>query len=171
MRFVLFAIFICLTTAANATDPLSEGRKLYLSNPTKAQLAHFIEHGDKDNAGSAVISAYKGSAVARMAEFSYNPYTKWSYFKEGQSLIEEAVQQDNQNPEIRFIRFSVQVKTPSFLSYNGAVEEDQKLMISALTRGWLNENPEFRTLVATFLLDNGKLEVGEIELLKKLKSA
>lgn len=171
MRFVVLAITFCLAIAASASDPVNEGRKLYMTNPSKAQLSHFIEQGDKNSSGSAVISAYMGSAVARMAEFSYNPYTKWSYFKDGQTLIEAAVLQDNQNPEIRFIRFSVQVKTPTFLSYNDAIEDDQKLIVSALTRGWLSETPEFRSLVATFLLDHGKLEASAIELLKKLKSA
>lgn len=77
-------------------------------------------------------------AVSNMIEanYVYSPYTKLSYFNKGKALLDQAIKNDNQNIELRYLRLCVQTNAPSFLGYNKQIETDKAFIIlkySALT--------------------------------------
>lgn len=166
-RLLLTACFTFAVCLAHGAVTLSECRAALLSPPHKATLEHILTQHSHP-AGQAVINAYLGCFTARLAEFSYNPISKWKYFSDGRKLIEEAVLSDSGDSEIRFIRFCVQSKAPTFLGYRDALTDDTRNVISALQRGWLDDHLSFRSKVATFMIAHAELQSDELHFLNQI---
>lgn len=79
---------------------------------------------------SEVKRAYIGILETIIASGKTNPFTKLKWFNMGKANIEKAIKKDSVNPELRFIRLSVQVKAPSFLFYNTKIKEDKQMVFS-----------------------------------------
>lgn len=88
----------------------------------------FIKMGDKSN----VSNAYIGALECVLANEQSNPLSKLSWFNKGKNKIESAIKMDSGNAEIRFLRLAIQINAPSFLFYNGSIEEDKKMIINKI---------------------------------------
>lgn len=77
-----------------------------------------------------IFLAYLGGLQSVKANHVFNPIRKLSTFNKGKNNIEKAVRLSPNNPEIRFIRLSIQKNIPAFLGYNDNIEEDIKLINS-----------------------------------------
>ncbi len=95
---------------------------------------------------TTTIKAYKGTLLMKRAELLSSPGKKLSSFKEGHELLEEAIAEDPENAELRFLRLSIQENAPKILTYYGNIEED-KVMILAQ---YHNFNKELQAFVKDF---------------------
>lgn len=75
-----------------------------------------------------IYIAYLGAFQSIWATHTSNPFNKLNTFNKGKSNIEQAVKAEPNNVEIRFIRYSIQIKTPLLLNYNGNTVEDKKFI-------------------------------------------
>lgn len=96
-----------------------------------------------------LMMGYKGSINALMSKHSGNPFSKMSYFNDGKKLLENAIDQDSANAELRFLRITMQVNLPSFLMYNENIEEDKILLITGLPTV---QNEKTKKTIANFLI-------------------
>src|SRR5690606_9799965 len=78
-----------------------------------------------NNATSAVHQAYLGGFQTIWATHVFNPVSKLATFNKGRKNIDEAVESNPTNAEVRFIRLSVQSNCPAFLGYRSNIEEDR----------------------------------------------
>jgi len=163
--FVLLSLLLGSRTLAGNED-VGHYRQLLLGEPTKTDLVHALSSANTSSL-VAVQQAYLGCFTARLADFSYNPYTKWRSFTDGRELIEKAVVLEPDNAEVRFVRLCVQTKAPSFLNYHSQVEEDTNIVLIALQRGWLNTEHEFRSKVAQFMLLYAKLTTEQRQMVRQ----
>lgn len=99
-----------------------------------------------------VLSAYLGVAIAAKANMESSPVLKLNKFNEGKALVEQALEDDPTNAEIRLLRLSIQTEAPSFLSYNSNIEGDKRFIIQILKtkKSPFNDNV-FRRKVLIFL--------------------
>ncbi len=112
---------------------LSEIRALYYSttdniskcNSLKTLLNSFE---NKNN----IINAYIGANTLLYCKYSDNSFKKYSYFKKGKEMIEEAIKLDPDNLEIKFLRFLNQINAPWFLNYKSNIDDDFKFINSNL---------------------------------------
>jgi len=79
---------------------------------------------------SPLLICYKGAAEMIRCRYGFNPIHKFSRFKKGRILIEEAVKKEPDNLEIRFVRFAIQTNIPAFLNYNDHITNDKKYLLS-----------------------------------------
>jgi len=86
------------------------------------------------NKTEPIWMAYHGTVTVMMAKYSLNPFRKLQYFKDGRSLIEESLQKESKNIELRFLRFTVQDHTPFFLDYHDELENDKKFILDHLEK-------------------------------------
>lgn len=93
-----------------------------------AQLKKLLDQAPAEN----VYQAYKGIVRAMGARDYFNPLKKLGAFQEGTALIEQAVQTDPDNSEIRFVRFMLQKSAPPYLGYNTALQEDYQHMLQGV---------------------------------------
>ena len=85
-----------------------------------------------------IIEAYVGVSETMLAEEAFWPIEKWNHFNRGQAKIEQAIDKDQENPELRYLRLLVQLNAPSFLSYNENIESDLDFYISNILNSGLN---------------------------------
>ncbi|MBK9290567.1 MAG: hypothetical protein IPM52_02890 [Bacteroidetes bacterium] len=81
-----------------------------------------------------LMMAYHGVATANTAQQAVSPLTKYNRFREGRRLVEQAIQLRHDLPELRFIRLSMQHKTPSFLNYSSDIESDTRFILDHLEK-------------------------------------
>jgi len=103
-----------------------EWRRLYLEAVKTESAATLLEQQTRSWQGKeALMQAYQGVALALKAKYSYNPYTKVSAVKEGSGLLNAAVARAGTDTEIRFLRYSVEVNTPSMVGISTHLASDK----------------------------------------------
>ncbi|TXK44460.1 hypothetical protein FVR03_13640 [Pontibacter qinzhouensis] len=137
MRKLLLIFLFCATGLAFGnnlnTYNLPELRKKYLaasqdSEEGKSFYALMSSYKEKE----PVVMAYKAVSEATMAKYVWNPYQKLKHLKQSAAIFDEAVQLDNQNPEIHFLRFTVEHYVPRYLNLSNHVAEDKKIIMQSL---------------------------------------
>ncbi len=95
-------------------------------NESKEKTEQFYELTQKglQNKG-AIYQAYHGAALALKASFSWNPFSKISYFNKATRMIDEAILSEPDNIELRMIRLSIQTNSPKITGYYNNLEEDK----------------------------------------------
>lgn len=81
-----------------------------------------------------VVLAYKAISEAIMAKHVWNPYMKMKHLQKSSEIFEEAVQLNASNPEIRFLRFTVEHYVPRYLNLSKNLEDDKATIIAGLER-------------------------------------
>lgn len=117
----------------------------------------------------ALVLGYKAASEAIRARDA-SMFNKLTYVQDAARTFEQAVGLDPQNPEIRFLRFSVESNLPAFLGLSKHVEEDKEALLSAALghpKSGLDAEA-FRT-VRDFLVTRGHVSEGDAQRLAKVK--
>lgn len=142
-------IFI-LTSFAYAAPSLVSVRELYKKAAQdevycEEMLQVLNPYTERNN---PLLAGYKGCATMVMAKHTANPFTRMSYFSEGKTILEKSIAADRNNVELRFLRFAVQTKAPSFLNYKGAINDDKQLISGAFAK---ITDTHLKQLIASFM--------------------
>lgn len=136
MSKVIFSIFlVCCTSSfkSNATVDIASVRSMFQQAASDEdvckQLIHLLTPYDEK---SPLLLGYKGSGTMVMAKHVFSPFSKLSYFKKGKEMLESAIDADDKNFELRFLRFTAQTHIPSFLGYNNDIEKDKEFILNYL---------------------------------------
>jgi hypothetical protein len=81
---------------------------------------------------STISTGYYGVIEATLASYTYNPMKKLSYFREGTDRLENAIESDSLNVELRYLRLITQLNAPSLLGYNTKIDIDIKQILKRL---------------------------------------
>lgn len=112
---------------------------------------------------SAVLLAYKASATMMMARHVGSPFKKISYFREGKQLLEQAVEMDPSNIEVRFLRFAAQSEIPGFLGYKDHLKKDKGFILQNLAN---LQDKDLQELITSYLAESDELSQEEKQQLK-----
>src|SRR5690554_6753955 len=107
---------------------------------------------------SPLLLGYKASGTMMMANYVINPLSKLSYFNRGKRMLESAIAADTKSLELRFLRFMVQVNSPSFLGYINNVESDKRYILDNMVNMTDMKSKEF---VSAILKDSKHLNPAE----------
>lgn len=162
---LLFLCFFSYSFTVGSDENLNEMRVSFFSVAGDLKAAQKVyDSGLKNQKESIVYKAYLGTLQAMLAGNQSNPISKLSWFNKGKAIIEKAIETDSNNPEIRFLRLSIQLKAPGFLFYYSEIDSDKKNVIDNIkyfeTIGIAKE-------VKLFLIENGNLTIEEVNKLKK----
>lgn len=117
---------------------------------------------------SPLIVAYIGTLEALKAKHSWNPYNKIRYVSLSQKTMKKAVERDPNNLEIRFMRFTIQHYTPSFLGFSKDLEEDRKAIIRQFkNRKFGLADAALIRNMAAFMIESDRCLKEELIILKK----
>ena len=117
----------------------------------------------------ALVLGYKAAAEAIRARDA-SMFNKLTYVQDAARTFEQAVGLDPKNPEIRFLRFSVESNLPAFLGLSKHVDEDKQLLLSAALghpKSGLDAE-SFRT-VRDFLVKRSHVSDADAERLGRVK--
>lgn len=123
------------------------------------------DYQDRD----ALVLGYKAASEAIRARDA-SMFNKLTYVQDAAKTFEQAVGLDPQNPEIRFLRFSVESNLPAFLGLSKHVDEDKEMLLNAALNhpGTGLDAEAFRT-VRGFLVGRGHVSESDAQKLSKVK--
>lgn len=117
-----------------------------------------------------LVLAYKAASEAVMAKYVWNPYSKLKQIRTAAALFEEAVALDEDHPEIRFLRFTVEHYVPRYLNLSPNLERDKKIMINSLkAHPDSGVSTEFARTMRDFLLEKDHCTEAEKNELRKIR--
>lgn len=124
-----FLTVLLMNVSFNNSD-LNEVRSSYSKAVLDKKLCEkMIEELELSKEKSVIALAYVGAYQTIWANHVFNPLSKLATFKNGKNNIELAISKEPENVEIRYIRFSVQKNSPSFLGYNNNLKEDKDFLV------------------------------------------
>ena len=134
MSNILFLInLICCTSPfeRNATVDMASVRTMFQQAAVdemacKKMISLLAPYDEKE----PLLLGYKASGTMMMAKHVFNPFSKLSYFKKGKQMLEDAINTDDKNFELRFLRFIAQTNIPSFLGYDDDIEKDKEFILN-----------------------------------------
>ena len=134
MKMLAF-LTLLLATKIYAADPeIQKVKSLFEaaahSKDAADQLVKLLSATNQSS--PPLLVCYKGAAEMMKARYEFNPIHKFKSFRKGKFLIEQAVKEDPDNTEIRFLRFAIQTNLPAFLNYNDNIQEDKKYLLDNL---------------------------------------
>lgn len=118
----------------------------------------------KTNPKTSIERGYLAAFTMFTAKHTINPFKKMSHFKEGRKMLEQQIQQDPQNPELRFIRFCIQHYTPDFLGYKDNLTEDKQFLLANLHK---MTDEKAKTIIFNFLKGTKLFSQDELKQLSK----
>ena len=148
-----------------------------------ANLRHHFEQAAADKAAGekfyklladyndhdGLVLAYKGASEAIRARDA-SMFNKLTYVQDASRTFEQAVSINSANPEIRFLRFTVESNLPGFLGLSKHVDEDKALLLNAaLTHPGSGLDAEAFRTVRDYLVERGHVSEGEAQRLSKVK--
>lgn len=130
----------------------TELRKMWFQLDDASQKKIFIEKAEKINAQSPSIEAFKAAATMMKAEFTALPNEKIQYFNAGKNALEMCLAKNQWNTECRFIRLTLQCKSPWFLGYHDNIAEDAQVVLDHLRLKYINIKIDFWKSAVSFML-------------------
>ena len=129
IRHLLFFLLILpvFGTAQDLKALRSEYPRANTDVHTAAALLKSLAHVSTQD--EATLVAYKGALLTIRARNSKGISDKISYFKEGKTLLEQAISEAPENIEIRCLRMGVQENSPKIVRYKGNLDTDKKFLI------------------------------------------
>lgn len=126
----LFVIFFCISFAG---EDISHFRKSFegIKDYETAEAFLDTEISESNYRSAVTINSYKAVCNMMMAQYVYNPFSKYSWFNKGKKLLEQTIVLDK-NVENIYLRLIVQLNVPSFLSYTTEIESDTKFILENL---------------------------------------
>ncbi|MCY7410425.1 MAG: hypothetical protein LH473_09140 [Chitinophagales bacterium] len=112
--------------------------------------------------------AYKGATEALIAKHAFNPYKKYEYLDKSMKTLAQAIAKDPLNPEIRFLRFTIQYYVPSFLGYTKNLDEDKTAIVKNFYGLKKIYNPDMVKGAGDLLISSGKCTPSEVEQIKAM---
>lgn len=95
--------------------------------------------------------AYKGAVLTLMAKYATSTKEKKTYFKEGVTLLENAIEKKPNSIELRYLRLGIQENAPKITGYKKNKEEDKDFI---LTNYSTQTNVEVKNLIKGFVMQS-----------------
>lgn len=128
MKFLAVLLFSLVLFQLNSN--VEEVRNQFPEITTEEQVDNFIEELKNDNSPEG--KGYTAAMVFMKSRFVKWPFTKMKYFKEGKSILDNTIDKNPMNIEIRYIRFLMQKQIPDFLGYNENISEDFQVIVKGI---------------------------------------
>lgn len=128
---LIMCLLVFFSGSYPANDPSVGSVRLKFHNSMssericKALITQLGPYNEKNN---PLLMGYRAGATMLMAKHSLNPFNKLSYFKKGKTMLEKAIQAENNNVELRFLRYTIQTNVPSFLGYSSELIKDRSFL-------------------------------------------
>lgn len=118
----------------------------------------FYNYMNRAGGNEPLTQAYRGVSNIFMARFVWSPWSKYNYFTTGRDLLENAIESDKFNIEMRYLRYTVQTNAPSFLSYNSHINLDKNLIL----KNWVNlKDEDLKNRISVYMSSDKNLTESE----------
>lgn len=146
--FFVLPFFILTTSITDHS--INDVRMLYIKSSTDERscekLIALLQTYDENN--NSLLAGYKACATMMRANFKINPFVKLFNFSAGKNLLENCIEADPENIELRFLRLAVQNNVPEFLNYRNSIPDDKQLLLNSIST---ITDLQLKSIITTFL--------------------
>lgn len=170
MRSILTYLFcfVCLAQFSMAQDLAYIKKNIVKAVYSEEITVSLHKELTSLNSNDPLIWAYVGTLEGLKAKHSWNPYSKLKHVNRADKQISKAVTAAPDDLEIRFMRFSFQFYTPSFLGYSDDLSEDRKAIVRLFElKKFGRSDQDLVRSIAKFMLDTNLCTPSEEQILKK----
>jgi len=157
--FFSFFIFVSFLNSPSITEIRKEYPNAAISANSATAFASKFTNVSSEN---KVLLAYKGASIIIVAKFRKKASEKVNAFKEGAKLIEQAVNADPENIEIRLIRISIQENAPGIVKYKKNILDDKSFIL----KYYKVQSTVLREYIKSFVLQSKSFSDQEKQSLK-----
>ncbi|MEQ9402694.1 MAG: hypothetical protein RIM99_03830 [Cyclobacteriaceae bacterium] len=154
---VLIIIGWIVSVSPLHAQSIQEVRKSFhqaVMDPEESRTFH--QFLDQTTLNSSTLKAYKAVSEALMARVVWSPFSKLSQVMKYDNLMEMAIEEDQSNIEIRFLRFAIEYNLPRFLGMSQHLIEDRDVIVENMTAvNSMDLDPSFSRYILYFLNDTG----------------
>lgn len=122
-----FFLVLMSILSPNITKVREDYKKAFANKEVTIELNKDLS--DIETNDDKLLVAYKGAVLTLMAKHSKITKEKKTYFKEGATLLNFAIDEQPTNVEMRCVRLGVQENTPKILKYRANKPEDKQMII------------------------------------------
>ncbi|MFK7952122.1 MAG: hypothetical protein AB8B73_04700 [Ekhidna sp.] len=166
-----FTIIIgCLISISVNSQSLQDARSSFhkaVMKPDASREFHETMESDLDR--SATLLAYQAVSEALLAQVIWNPFSKLSQVMKYDRIMQEAVMNDPDNIEIRFLRLAIEVNLPDFLGMSEHIQEDRDMIVQNMSEvRTMNLEKSYGQYIFFFLNEAGLCTEEEIDLMESV---
>lgn len=107
-----------------------------------------------ENENSLDCKAYYAAMLFMKAKYVKFPLSKYNNFKKGKSALDQLIQKNKLNVELRYLRFVFQNEMPSFLNYDANIEDDFSTIIKEIKKSNLAKDFKLKIIKNMLLVKN-----------------
>ena len=165
MKWLLLPLFLLMTFESEGYT-MQEIRELFHESEKTEEAAKkmLVLLKDVDSNDQPIKIAYKGMAYIMLSKHAFNPINKLKYFNLGKDFLENAISKDQNDMELRFLRYAVQINVPFFLNYNSSIKKDKKLVFDGIPE---LKDLSVKKIVIDFMLKTDDCTVSEKKWLRE----
>lgn len=169
--FIFASIIITIDSVANRSSIDRLRKAFHESVLHPEELSVFLEVVESIQLPTPIERAYIGAAEALRARETWNPISKITHLNRFRALLAEAINEDAQNLEIRFLRYSIEFNIPKFLRSDIIMAEDKSVIMNEIMNiDQFTIDQSFIIYILTLFEDTKTCTIEEIALIKsKLK--
>ncbi|MDQ3290031.1 MAG: hypothetical protein M3Q05_01955 [Bacteroidota bacterium] len=115
------------------TYKASDLRKIYYqAAKDKKTYERLAEHLAQYKGNDVLIQGFQAGIEGVGAKYASGLYAKIRHVRNSAKAFEEVVKKDPNNPEIRFLRYTIEYHVPRYLLMSGHLHDDKKVIFSSL---------------------------------------
>jgi len=117
-----------------ASTTITEVRKLFYNAINSSENTNKLYNilVKENTANNALLKGYYGATIGLKAKHASNPISKMSLLSEALKIIDEAINDDKSNIELRHLRFAIEGKTPAILGFRKHIVDDKNVIVKGL---------------------------------------
>ncbi len=138
--------------------------QFYLTTLDYKHAFPLIEQLDQLPQPNALELAYKAATEAVLAKPGWNIFKKMHHLKNSRKYFRMAIQQDEQDLEIRFLRLAVEHHIPKYLGYSKNIDLDKQVIMDNIDLFRMKHLPrEITDYIITFSIESGIYTEEEVD--------
>ena len=167
----IFLLFVCLfyTLFLHANGSIELARKEFKKAAFNDKVTNEVYQVlVSSKTQDPLTQAYVAYFTALKARHVTSPYEKITYVRSFDKAIKKAVALAPDNFEIRFLRFSVQDKLPSYLGFSKELVVDKKIILQQIQSHKVDVPANFKKDMKAVLLNSKTLSIAEKKIIEKI---
>ncbi len=167
----IFLLFVCLfyTLLLHANESIELARKEFKKAAFNDKVNNEVYQVlVSSKVQDPLTQAYVAYFTALKARHVTSPYEKITYVRSFDKAIKKAVALAPDNFEIRFLRFSVQDKLPSYLGFSKELVVDKKIILQQIQLHKVDVPANFKKDIKAVLLNSKTLSIAEKKIIEKI---
>jgi hypothetical protein len=161
--YILLLAAICFSSSGQSLCK-QQLRSLYLQSlHHRAILDSFIALLQRPGLSPAE-ECYYGICQGMKAQYAESMWSKLRLVQKSKALLNDAIERDPRDPELRFMRFTLEHYIPSYLGMSGDIKDDLAAIFSHTD--FLEDNADIKKMALDFILYTKRCTADQVRMVQ-----